>query len=802
MAAKVDLHLHSKFSDQSAEWILRRFAFPDSYSDPQKLYLRLKEKGMTFVTFTDHDRIDGCLEIGDLPNTFVSEEVTTQFPEDQVNVHLLVWDITETQHQEIQALRWNIFELQQYLTVNEISHAVAHPLYDMNQQLTSNHLQKLILLFKHFEGINGLRDVLLSDTARFILQSLTPEIIQRFVELHRFEPTHPEPWRKILIAGSDDHAGIFPASAYTEAPTCRSVREYFQYIREGGCVTRGQSGTPLVISHGLYNLLYQFTKDKFSAAVDPNLKFLELIFSRFMEGKNPTKFTLGEKLALLSNGILSGKIFELVKPANLSIWSELANYFGSSEVQAQIATETAGVRESERRAFLMVALVANQLAFRFFEKFVHQISVGSLVEAVQALSALLPTSLMLGPYFYGFHSQAPSRKRLIGICENTVNFVPEVLKNKKRAWFTDTLEDVNGVAITIQKMTIASLQSGADLTVVTSRQQINIPDIPIKNFVPIGEFELPEYEFQKLSFPPVLHMIEYIQRERFTELIISTPGPVGLTALFAAKMLDLKTTGIDHTDFPQYVRILTQDNYMETLSWSFMRWFYSQFDLVYVNCEHYRKQWINHGIAPEKLKILPRGLDTTFFTPENRDPSFWGKYGKKPNEIGLLYVGRISKEKNLDIAAAAVQKLRSEGLPVRLLVVGDGPYLKELRRQIPEASFTGCLKERELAVAYSSSDIFIFPSTTDTFGNVVLEAHAAGLPCIVSDLGGPCELVRDGSDGIITRALDVGDFAQAIRRLVKDSALRKKMGENARLEVKDLSWGNAFREFWDATLSL
>jgi glycosyltransferase involved in cell wall biosynthesis len=519
-----------------------------------------------------------------------------------------------------------------------------------------------------------------------------------------------------------------------------------------------------------------------------------------MEGKNPTQFTLGEKLALLSNGILSGKIFELVKPANLSIWPELATYFGSAQVQAQIATETVGVKEPERRAFLMVALVVNQLVFRFFDKFVTQITAGSLIEAVQALSALLPMGFLMGPYFYGFHSQAPSRKRLTEICTNTVNFVPDVLQNTKRAWFTDTLEDVNGVATTIRKMTAASLQSGADLIVVTSRQQINIPDIPIKNFVPIGEFELPEYELQKLSFPPVLHMVEYIQRQRFTELIISTPGPVGLTALLAAKMLDLKTTGIYHTDFPQYVRILTQDNYMETMAWTFMHWFYSQLDLVYVNSEHYRKRWIERGIAPEKLKILPRGLDTSFFNPKNSDPKFWEKFGKKPDEIGLLYVGRISKEKNLDVAAAAVHELRAEGLPVRLLVVGDGPYLKELRQQVPDACFTGYLKGQELGAAYSSSDIFVFPSTTDTFGNVVLEAQAAGLPCIVSDLGGPCELVRDGSDGIITRALDVRDFTHAIRFLVKDPELRRQMGENARSKVKDRNWSNAFREFWNETL--
>jgi glycosyltransferase involved in cell wall biosynthesis len=800
MAAKIDLHIHSKFSDRSAEWIFRRFEFPDSYSDPKILYRRLKEKGMSYVTFTDHNRIDGCLEIAALPDTFISEEVTAQFPDDNVKVHLLLWNLTERQHAEIQEVKRNVFELQQYLSLAGIQHAVAHPLYDMNRQLTADHVQKLVLLFKHFEGINGLRDSLLSDTIRFILRSLTPETIQRFADRQRLEPTHPEPWRKILIGGSDDHAGIFPASAYTEAPDCESVDEFFNFIGKGDCVTRGESGTPLVIAHGLYNTTYQFAKDKFSAAVSPNLAFLEIVFSRFMEGKNPTNFSLGEKLGLLSSGILSGKIFELAKPANLSVWPELANYFGSSEVQAQIARETEGVNEPERRAFLMVALVFNQLAFRFFQKFVQQISAGGVVEAVQALSALVPMGFLLGPYFYGFHSQAPSRKRLIEICSSTVNFIPDVLQNTKRAWFTDTLEDVNGVATTIKKMGAAAYETGADLIVVASRERISISEIPIKNFPPIGEFELPEYELQKLSFPPVLHMLDYIQRQRFTELIISTPGPVGLTALLAAKILDLKTVGIYHTDFPQYVRILTQDNYMETLAWGYMQWFYSQLDVVYVNSEHYRQRWIERGISPERLKIFPRGIDTALFAPTHRNPEFWKKRGKKPGELGLLYVGRVSKEKNIDIAVAAIRKLSGEGLPVRLLIVGDGPYLRELRQEVPEACFTGYLRSAELATAYASSDIFVFPSTTDTFGNVVLEAKAAGLPCVVSDRGGPCELVSDGIDGFVTRALDVGDFARVLRLLCKDAELRTKMGREARNRVENRNWNHAFRQFWNDTL--
>src|SRR6201984_3620040 len=134
-------------------------------------------------------------------------------------------------------------------------------------------------------------------------------------------------------------------------------------------------------------------------------------------------------------------------------------------------------------------MVAEQLAFRFFEKFVQQISSGNMVESMQALSAIVPILVILAPYIYGFHSQAPSRKWLRSIFRELTGKIPEALQNNRRAWFTDTLEDVNGVATTIRKMTAAGAVAGKQLVVVTSRNELNIDDIPTKNFKPIGEFQ-------------------------------------------------------------------------------------------------------------------------------------------------------------------------------------------------------------------------------------------------------------------------------------------------------------------------
>ncbi len=798
MSAKADLHIYSKFSDRAADWVLRRLDFPASFSDPRDVYESLRAKGMTFVTLTDQDTISGCLEIAELPGTFISEEVTATFPEDGCRVNVLVYGISERQHLELQAVRQNIYDLQKYLAEAQIAHAVAHPLHALREDLKPVHLQKLALLFRHFEGLNGRYAAILSDTARFALGRLTALDIERFVAETGIEPTHDEAERKVFVGGSDDHGGVFPARAWTETGDCETVEEFVKHVREGRCEAAGRSGSALAMAHGTYNVAFAFAKARLSVkAHEPGVGLIEKMFARFMEGRDPTEFTFGEKLNFLAQGVVSGKIFEMARPGHTSLWKELATYFSEPKVKAALAEATAGVEESERRAFLMANLIANQLGFRFFNQFIGQITTGKIIESIQTISPLVPIVVLLAPYIHAF--RMPKRDWLGAMSRGLCGDVPDGLMNQRRVWFTDTLDDVNGVATTIKRMTAAGVAAGHDLTVVVSSPEIGDMGIPLKNFPPVGEFELPEYELQRLSFPPVLEMAEWLASRNVGEVIISTPGPVGLAALAAAKVLGVRTAGIYHTDFPQYVRILTDDSFMETLTWSFMHWFYRQLDVVWVNSEDYRKEWIERGIPEEQLKILPRGLDLELFQPERRDAEFWRSRGLRDGELAMLYVGRVSKEKNLDVTVAVARKLADAGSAVRPIFVGDGPYRAEMERLLPDAIFTGVLSGMDLATAYASADFFVFPSTTDTFGNVILEAQASGLPTIVSDVGGPRDLVRDGKDGFVTRAFDAEQIAGRVNELATDAELRTRMAKAARAAVESRDWPQAFERFWGAS---
>jgi glycosyltransferase involved in cell wall biosynthesis len=292
---------------------------------------------------------------------------------------------------------------------------------------------------------------------------------------------------------------------------------------------------------------------------------------------------------------------------------------------------------------------------------------------------------------------------------------------------------------------------------------------------------LPEYPELKLHFPPVLDVIDYFEREEFTRIHVSTPGTVGLLALSIAKLMDFPIAGTYHTDIPQYVRSLTSDEILERAAWGFMIWFYGQMDEVMVPSASTRAQLIERGLAAEKTRPLPRLVDVENFSPVRRDPGFWDRYAGTEG-LKFLYVGRVSREKNLELLAEAFREIRREKVPAQLVIIGDGPFkrdLQEMLRGLP-VIFTGFLAGENLATAYASADVFVFPSTTDTFGNVVLEAQASGLPVIVSDGGGPKELMLDKSTGLVTKADSLEELVGAMRALLLDPERTAEMGGNAR----------------------
>ena len=154
---RIDIHVHSKYSKQPSQWILKKIGCPESFTEPLQIYQIAKDRGMSHVTISDHNTIDGALEIAHLSDTFISEEITTYFPDDGCKVHILALNINEKQHADIHKIRQNIYELAQYLNKEKILSVVAHPLYAVNDKLTISHFEQMLLLFQNFE-LNGARN--------------------------------------------------------------------------------------------------------------------------------------------------------------------------------------------------------------------------------------------------------------------------------------------------------------------------------------------------------------------------------------------------------------------------------------------------------------------------------------------------------------------------------------------------------------------------------------------------------------------------------------------------------------------
>lgn len=793
----IDLHLHSYYSDRPSEWILRRLGLPQSYSAPEILYKKLHAAGMTFKTITDHNRIDGCLELlsAHPRDSFISEEVTTYFP-DGCKIHLLVWNITPPQHEEINHLRENIYELSAYLRSKQIPHAVTHPLTSLNQKLTLAHFEKLILLFSTFESINGNREPLTQDIATLCLQSLTPAIIEELANRHNLTPTHPQPHLKIFTAGSDDHGGLAVASAYTTAPHAHTIKDFFNALEERRTQLHGTRGDPLRLANNVYNTIIGYARARFTRQAPQATQLLTRVAERFLSGENPTTFSFTDKLSLAAEAIRSGAILDLFKPGPTSLAQDLTAFFSSQETHAALDSVIKQETTEYRRTFRMASYLANTLIYRFVMQIYHHVREGKWLDTLQPLSGFLPVVASLSPYLLAFKQFSPDRPFLRQAAKSFLNDIPLSLKKHKTAWFTDTLEDVNGVSRTIRALTAAIQAQAHPIEIFSSHSKITLEGLPIRNFAPLGEFPVPEYELQRVGFPPVLEILDAIYTGQFTEIIISTPGPVGLIGLLAARLLGLPVHMIYHTDFPQYALYLSDDKMMELLTWSYMEWFYGQGDRIYVNTEFYRQAWEKRGIPPSKIDILPRGIDTMQFQPAHRDPEFWTK--QKATAPVVLYVGRISKEKNLAFLAKIWPEIERRLPTATLAFVGEGPYRAELQKLLPRAIFTGSLRSDALAKAYASADLFVFPSTTDTFGNVVLEALASGLPVIASTIGGPAELLARCGQG---KAIPIDQSEAWIEAIIK--ALNHPLSDSLRIQQAaqiraQWDWQQAARTFINA----
>jgi len=362
--------------------------------------------------------------------------------------------------------------------------------------------------------------------------------------------------------------------------------------------------------------------------------------------------------------------------------------------------------------------------------------------------------------------------------------------------FVDAPDHLSGVAVTLADWAAQARRSGFDFTIHTCGHQKQETDVV--SFSPMGSVKLDAYADLTLHIPRVDDILHYIQSMPFDVIHVSTPGPMGMLGVLAARQRGLPLCGTYHTDFPRYAGVLTGNSEMEEIGWKLMRWFYGQCDRIAAPTESTRRELMAHGFDADRLNVVGRGVDTTSFSPGFRSKAWRDQWGSR-FPVKLLYVGRMSREKNLETLANAFRKLLPTRPDICLIMVGDGPYRAELQQCMNglPVFFTGTLKGNDLATAYASCDLFVFPSKTDTFGRVVLEAQASGLPVVVSDEGGPKDAMVHNQTGIVVPDLCLENLAAAIDALTDNPARLSRYREAARRYAAQHTPEASFDAFWN-----
>ncbi|MCL7957781.1 MAG: glycosyltransferase family 1 protein [marine benthic group bacterium] len=359
------------------------------------------------------------------------------------------------------------------------------------------------------------------------------------------------------------------------------------------------------------------------------------------------------------------------------------------------------------------------------------------------------------------------------------------------ALFTDTYApSVNGVARTLQKLVRDAARRGHDVALVTpdggagryadARVHIRLPGLP-----------LPMYPEVQISRP--LGIAGSRELKTFAPDLVhaATELTIGWSGVRWARDLGVPLVTSFHTKFPEYLSGYGLGR-LEPTAWGYLRTFHSHSLRTYCPSQETLRELRSNGFDGV-LEIWSRGVDSEHFHPSRRCRQRRRELSSGAESIAL-YVGRLAPEKRVEMLLDAWEIVSaSADESLALWVVGDGPSAAELKARAPgNVLFTGYLEGDELARTFASADLFLFPSDTETFGNVVLEAMSSGLPVIGPDRGGVPELIRPAIDGLLFRSGNAEELAAATHTLLSDASLRKRLARAARRSAEQRSWDSIF----------
>jgi glycosyltransferase involved in cell wall biosynthesis/predicted metal-dependent phosphoesterase TrpH len=759
------MHCHSTASQVSKLGVQRAVGLPECATPPEEVYALAKARGMDFVTITDHDTIDGALQIAHLPDVFVSEELTAHFRGEPQAVHVLCFGITPEDHAWLQGNSHDVELCASYLHDHEIACALAHPYYAVGAPLTPRHRRRLAELFDVWETRNG----------------------SRAHELNRPAAMYVATRDGIGIGGSDDHAGVDIGRTFTEAPAAATPAEFLAHLRAGNVNAKGKQGSAAKWAHAAIalaarSLWSEDLHDRDTAATpDPRrvMRMAQRLLSEgdVRQGATGADLTPDDARCLLRAWLVAVELDHLDERGLIAYMQQ--DGFSHSELYRKAC------RLHERK---LRAAVEQALAAAAGEGTVAR-AAGGIFESCIAAIPYAPATAFL----------ANEQRKLDARGEDG--------EPPRIAIVADGIGSTHGVSRTIEEIRSRGVP-GYEIEVVATDPHVD------RRLSAVSEFDVPFYPGLRIGVPSLSAAAQTLTESHFDAVHVCSPGPAGIAGVLLAKALGLPLIGSYHTELTAYAQLRSERPDLAAAMEMAVGAFYGACDLVLSPSPASDEALARFGLSAEKILRWDRGVDAARFDPSLRcertrdswmgwmargarhcrpgaddDPRVARKAPSAP--VFVLYAGRVTKEKGADLLVDAFLAARARDPRLHLVLAGDGPERELVAERLGEhATFLGWLHGAELARAYASADLFLFASQTDTFGQVILEAQASGVPVVAVAAGGPISLIEHGATGLLCEP-NAAALADALIALTGSPLLRERLSLAGQGAVRERTWERA-----------
>ena len=750
------MHCHSTASQESKLGVQRAVGLPECATPPQEVYELAKRRGMDFVTITDHDTIAGVVEIADRPDVFISEELTAHFRGEPQAVHVLCYGIAAEDHEWLQAHSGDVELCAAYMLEREIVCALAHPYYTVAAPLSARHRRRLAELFGVWEIRNGAR-------AR---------------ELNRPAATYVATRDGIGIGGSDDHAGVDIGRTYTEAPPARTPREFLAHVRAGDVLARGAQGSAAKWAHAAIALAARSFARAGSGsggqAGRPDPGRVLRMSQRLLREGDARQGAAGSDLTPEDARCLLRAWLAAVELDHLDERQLIAHMQQEDFSHADLYRRACRLHERKLRRAVDVAVAA----------------VSGEADALVAAEGVFEACIAAIPYAPATAFLASEQAKLAAIPSSPRRGLGQWATAARRedgerprvAILADGIGSTHGVTRTIEEIRQRGVP-GFEIEVVGTDPEVD------RRLSAVVEIDVPFYPGLRIgvpSLPAAVRTLAGLDDGRGYDAIhVCSPGPAGVAGALVARALGVPLLGSYHTELTAYAGLRSGERRIADAMAMAVGVFYRACDVVLSPSTASDEALAATGMPPERVLRWDRGVDTSRFDPSLREP------GRLPGAITVLYSGRITREKGAELLADAFELARARDPRLHLVLAGGGPEQERLAERLgAAATFLGWLEGEELARAYASADVFLFPSATDTFGQVILEAQASGLPVVAVARGGPLSLIEERVSGLLCEP-DAERLAGAVVELAGSPLLRERLAGAGLRAARQRTWEHA-----------